>query len=246
MICNNCGGEFEYKEGLGFCPLCGVRIQEAQEQYYCPWENRAKLGILEGLFTTWKETIVESKNFFKKLPPTGFLGSAILYTLIIAGIGNIIGFLWQIGWNVLFSDFGNLPFQRFGGAEIFQKFFSGVSLIFIIILIPIVLIIYLFMLTGIVHLFLMIIGGANKGIETTLKAISYAQSPQIFQLVPLCGGLVAAIWSIVLEIIAIREVHRTTTGKAAFAVLFPMVICCFLISLAILIPIIITGREIFR
>jgi hypothetical protein len=51
----------------------------------------------------------------------------------------------------------------------------------------------------IVHLFLMLFGGANQGLTMTLRVISYAYAPQIFAVVPFVGGCIAAIWMLVLE-----------------------------------------------
>jgi len=241
MKCNNCGGEYEYKEGLKFCPLCGGKIEE--EEYYCAWEDRSRIGFFEGLFESWKDTIVDGKNFFKKLQPTGYIGSALLYALIILIIGSLSQLLWNIGWNAMF---GSLPFRNIAAQEAFAKYFTAGFAIIWIIMLPVILVVYLFIHAGITHLLLLIIGGANKGIEATLKTICYAQSPMIFQIVPFCGGLVASVWAIVLEIIGLREVHKTTTGKAAFAILFPIIFCCFAALLIFGFIFSMAGREIFR
>jgi hypothetical protein len=44
---------------------------------------------------------------------------------------------------------------------------------------------------------------------------------QLVGWVPVLGPLVAAVASIVLSVIGVREVHETTTGKAALVVLIP-------------------------
>lgn len=243
MKCNKCGQEYEYREGLRFCPLCGAEIDQAEEKYYCAWEDRARVGFFDALFRSWKDSIVDGKNFFKRLQPTGYLGSALLYALIILIIGSLSQYLWNVGWNAMF---GSLPFRNIAGQEAFGKFFTTGFALIGIILLPAIIVAYLFIHAGITHLLLLVIGGANKGIETTLKAICYAQSPMIFQIVPFCGGLVASVWAIVLEIIGLREVHKTTTGKAAFAILFPKIFCCFAAILIIAFAFTMAGREIFR
>jgi hypothetical protein len=44
---------------------------------------------------------------------------------------------------------------------------------------------------------------------------------QLVGWVPVLGPLVAAVASIALSIIGVREVHETTTGRAALVVLIP-------------------------
>jgi hypothetical protein len=55
--------------------------------------------------------------------------------------------------------------------------------------------------------------------------------------VPVLGPLVATVASIVLSVIGVREVHETTTGKAALVVLIPaavgVLIALLLIALVV-------------
>jgi hypothetical protein len=51
--------------------------------------------------------------------------------------------------------------------------------------------------------------------------VSYANVAQLVGWVPVLGPLVAAVASVVLSVIGVREVHETTTGKAALVVLIP-------------------------
>jgi hypothetical protein len=50
----------------------------------------------------------------------------------------------------------------------------------------------------------------------------------VFQVVPFCGGLIGMVWSIVVQIIGLKEMHETGGGTATAAVLLPMVLCCCL------------------
>jgi hypothetical protein len=45
-------------------------------------------------------------------------------------------------------------------------------------------------------------------------------------IVPLCGGLVAGIWDIVLRCIGLARAHETDTCRAVLAVLLPVIVCC--------------------
>jgi len=98
-----------------------------------------------------------------------------------------------------------------------------------------------FIWTGIVHLLLMLFGGANRGYEATFRTMSYANgSVAIFYLFPICGAYVAIVWSLVVQIIGLREIHETSGGKAAAAVLVPIGFCiaCLCLTLFLVVAMI--------
>jgi hypothetical protein len=97
---------------------------------------------------------------------------------------------------------------------------------------PIILTVVLFIWSGIVHLCLMLVGGANQAYLVTFKTMCYVETASLANLIPFCGSYVSPIWSVVLAVVGLREVHRTTTGKAALAVLLPLGLFC--ICLAVL------------
>lgn len=75
---------------------------------------------------------------------------------------------------------------------------------------------------GVTHLLLLVLGGAGGGVRTTLAVYAYAYSPQIFHAVPVLGTVVAAVWSLVLLILGLREAHATDGWRTALAVLVPL------------------------
>ena len=52
-------------------------------------------------------------------------------------------------------------------------------------------------------------------------------------MVPFCGSLAAGLWGLVLQIIGLSVIHRTSIGKSAVAVIAPAVICCACVILGI-------------
>ena len=94
--------------------------------------------------------------------------------------------------------------------------------------------IFLFVITfigaAILHLFVYLVGG-RAGIEQTIKAVLYAFTPYgLIGWIPFVG-LLGMLWSFVLTILGIRELHDLSTGKAALAVILPFII--FLVLLMI-------------
>jgi hypothetical protein len=82
----------------------------------------------------------------------------------------------------------------------------------------------LFVWAGILHLLVtLLVKPTNAGFEATFRSAAYASMPGLISWIPLIGTIVGVVWSTVLNIIGIREVHSTTTGRAALVVLIPLV-----------------------
>jgi hypothetical protein len=85
----------------------------------------------------------------------------------------------------------------------------------------------LFIGSAVVHVCLMIVGGANQPFETTYRVVAFTQgSTGPLQMIPVCGGAIAGIWGLVCTCIGLSRAHQTDTGRAVLAVLLPVIICC--------------------
>ena len=71
----------------------------------------------------------------------------------------------------------------------------------------------------------MMVGGPNRGYETTLRVLGYAQGSTAWLNIIPCGALVAFVSVLAQEIIGLAKAHETTTTKAVLAVILPMVVC---------------------
>ena len=92
---------------------------------------------------------------------------------------------------------------------------------------PFILVIVAFIVSGLFHLVLMLVGGAKQPFETTLRVVCFSSgSANFLQVIPFCGGIIAAIYSFVLNCVGLAQTHETDTWRAVVAVLSPIVICC--------------------
>ena len=128
---------------------------------------------------------------------------------------------------VLESVMGS-SFSRFGGgaeamAGVMPYLAGAAGLGMKLIVGPFFVAIGLFLLSGIIHLALMILGGAARGFEATFRVACYSEAAALLNIIPVCGGVIGPIVMIVLMIIGISEAHGTTRGRAAAAVLLPIV-----------------------
>jgi hypothetical protein len=100
---------------------------------------------------------------------------------------------------------------------------------------PVWLLISLFLAAGAVHVLLKLFGGVSGDYAMTTRVFAYAYSPQLLGIVPVAGAIAGFVWMVGVAIIGVRESHRTTTGRAAAAVLIPLSIALAFVALAALI-----------
>jgi hypothetical protein len=149
----------------------------------------------------------------------------IYFGVIVGSIGVIVSFLLQM----VFQGFGFLaqisggrnPDEAIGG---FAAFF-GMMLCFLVVA-PLFVAGGLFLQAGILHLCLMLFGGANRGFETTFRICCYSQAINLLAIIPCIGGYIAPIWVLVVQIIGVINAHETDNWRAVMAVLLPMLVCC--------------------
>jgi len=198
-----------------------------------PWERRAELGFFQGLFQTFKKALIEPATFWPSVPPNGSMGDALLYSWLLAAATAIltIPMTWlnfaqmQESMKDLTKSMGQMKevmaiFETFGAAPFL--FAVGVAVITIVFF-PVGLVIA----AGLTTLGGTMFGANDKGFNATFRAVAYAQTPNVFSLIPVVGGLVAVVWSLVSEVWAIKEMQQTTVPRAIGAVLwFGVFLCC--------------------
>ena len=236
MFCPHCGKEVT--EGQVFCQNCGSRLIEDTEgtkpgggRSRTPWEDRENTGSVSGLLLTVKEVIFSPTQFFRRMPVSGGLTDPLLYALIIGMTGLMFFYLWDVLLHDSMQNFMTPEMRAAAGRAAIGGSKSAVAAI----ITPFLLIMWLFVVSGMLHLFLQLARGAKAGFEATFRVVSYSVSPFLFMVIPFCGMFITALWSMMLIIIGLRDAHETTGGKAAFAVLFPLIFCCGVIAVLMVI-----------
>jgi hypothetical protein len=69
----------------------------------------------------------------------------------------------------------------------------------------------------------LIVGANNSGFGSTFRVASYTQVTSLVNWIPIVGPLLA-LYGLYLSIVGIREMHNTTTGKAALVILIPFAV----------------------
>jgi hypothetical protein len=174
------------------------------------------------------------------------LGGAISFFWIVFGFHAVMNAIWglalapitarmqRLQWE-RFSEgpFANLPpdspFYKLMHLENTPDSILG-SLVGQLVLAPVIL----FLIAGVVHLSGMLFGATKKGFDATVRALAYASGPLVIAVVPWCGSSIGAIWWLVVFVIGLAKLQRTSTGPALGAVAVPVVVffcCIFVIAL---------------
>ncbi len=160
--------------------------------------------------------------FFNNIRKTGDLVSPLVFSLICYAIAGVLGGVFAL---VLGNGIGRA--------------------LSTIILAPIISTLFLFVVAGIIHLFVMLlVKPSGTGYESTYRATAYSLPiSSLVSWVPFIGpfiGFAVGLYTIYLSIIGVRELHSTTTQSAALAVLIPVGIflllglCLFILAASVL------------
>jgi hypothetical protein len=185
-----------------------------------PWDQREAKGFFSAFIETLQMCLTRPSEAFTAMKREGGFGEPLIYALIGGCAGGVVSFLFSLGFQSLglFADRKNSLAAMTG---------MGIGSIGFIIVLPIMIVIGLFIGAGIIHVCLMLVGGAKQSFETTFRVLAFSQgSTGPLQMVPICGGFIAGVWALVLNCIGLAKAHETDTGRAVLAVLLPLIVCC--------------------
>ena len=179
-----------------------------------------------GFVEVVRRVVTGPAEFFSSIPKRGNYLAPLILALVCVEISTILGGLLRL---VLRTEAaGGIRFEGVGPYGL-GAFLADVLLA------PIGGAIGLFLLAAIAHLFVMLfVGEANSGYEATFRVVSYVSVTSLVNWIPLIGGLVA-LYGLYLAVVGIREMHSTTTGKAALVVLLPIGALLLLVLLFVVI-----------
>lgn len=212
-VCANC---FVVFEGRNLCASCKAGVVRSLERGQfassgdrgpSPWEQGASFG---SLVATAKRVFGEPASFFRGLSHQG--NGHFSFLIAMAWLPVIVG---QAGWALIQSAFLGQEDPSVAALG----FLGGLACAAV--MIPFQLLIGSYVGGAIVHGFLRLFGGARAPLEASVRVLAYSQATQVLAFVPLLGGLVAALWTLYIEVVGLREMHETSTGKVLAAVFVP-------------------------
>jgi hypothetical protein len=179
------------------------------------------------LIDTVRSVVLAPADFFRGIRRQGDFLNPLVFALICASVGAVLGGIIGFFVSVGFADMG------VGSAF--------VGLIGSIIRSLLSVAIGLFIGAAIWHLLVMLlVRPGNAGYEATFRVAAYASVVSLVSWIPILGWLLG-LYAIFLAVVGIREVHTTTTGRAALVVLIPTAVVLLLVLLVVFV----VGAAIF-
>ena len=185
---------------------------------------------VQSFLSTVRGVLLRPASFFRGMARSGDFLNPIVFTVICYLVYLVLAEIVALALGgILSAAFDNL--QQFG----FQASVSLVRFFIGLIAWPIWSVLMLLLLTVLRHLLvLLLVGSSNGGFEATLRIQSYVAATRLVWWVPIIGGIVGFFYSLYLYVVGIREVHSTSTGRAAVIVLAPWAVVFSFILLIVL------------
>jgi hypothetical protein len=157
---------------------------------------------VQSFITAVQRVVLQPVEFFRGIQRRGDFVNPLIFAIICYEVYVILGGLFRLVGIGQDMSFGSYILSIVAG--------------------PIVAAVGLFIGAGILYLLVMlIVGSGNSGYEATFRVGAYAAVTYLVSWIPYIGWI-AGLYGIYLAIVGIREVHGTTTGKAAMVVLIPV------------------------
>lgn len=201
-------------EGPQVQRIIGIPMEEPSG--YTPWEDMATLGFFAAFFRTLTGVLFSAFRFFREMPVNKNIHYSLLYGIIMGFFVALSALLWQFAFSGLMGETEGMQ----GMHALFAPFFF---IIYALVL-PLLIAYGLFVITGILHTALMLVGGNRRGLDATFRVVAYTQSTQVFYLIPVLGVAIYLVYTPILLAIGFKESHQISTGKAVFAVLLPVLV----------------------
>ena len=186
------------------------------------WESANPPPFLTAIIETVKQVLSKPAETFQAMLCEGGFGKPLKFFVLVSWVSGAVGLLYQSAATLINP-------AVFAGDEFknFPKF--GLALIFVglIVLMPALLLLRAFLAAGILHLALMLVGGARKPFETTFRVLCYSSgSTSVLQLVPICGPWFFLAASFVYSVVGLKEAHRTELWRPILAIFLVFFVCC--------------------
>lgn len=206
--CPHCGHETE----ADTCPLCGSEVTGpegpaserrpgGEEGRTVAWED-PRVPFPADLWRSWKESLFAPAGFFGKLTESGYFGRALLYFLLMTVVGAVFVLAWQTALPLPAGPEASEALPAWWRPEV--RFFLA----------PFVALTGLVLTTLVYHVGAVVLAPERRGPGATARVVCYSAGPSVLAALPILGSVVAGVWTLVLQVVGLREVHRTTTGRA--------------------------------
>lgn len=192
-----------------------------------PWED-ASAGPAAALFRTIGMVIGKPGEAFDLVGAGTGVARPLVFGILLGWASIVVAAVWNALTKAMMGGVlaGMSPEMSRAFAAQQGPMTGAVVVLAALLLGPFVAALVMLIQAGVIHGALWLFRGARRPFPDTFRVVGYAQACQVFGFIPICGGLVAAVWGIVVTILGLSRVHACGTGRAAAAVLVPAALCC--------------------
>jgi len=140
-----------------------------------------------------------------------------------------LGLAWPLSYGLIVGSLGSAG-QVFWSQALDSERLSTLAAVLQLIFTPLLLLIGMFVMAGLIHGMLFIVGGAKQGFRATFRALAYSSAPGVWHLVPLVGIWVGIVWGLVVTVASLATCHGIGKGRAVFALVFPLFLLALMVS----------------
>ncbi|MBI2711773.1 MAG: hypothetical protein HYX41_02755 [Bdellovibrio sp.] len=238
MECRRCGNRFP-ETGLSSlqplsCPHCGASQNPEQSSF------DALNQILQNYFKDLRMILTEPARFFKQLPMKGGLSGPLAFALVTHWIGSTLSYIWKVSLGTAFFKFSHSLFQVLGDVVDLNSPGSGTEFILFrdrifnwitgagpILIDPFMTLISILFTSFLVFVGARILVPAEKmrsseiTYESAVRIVAFGLTPAILAALPLVGGIVSYLLTLLVTIIGAKEVYQVSTARGVTIALFP-------------------------
>src|SRR5207244_8264875 len=135
-----------------------------------------------------------------RMPIAGDPLRPLVFAIVLGWVGSILNAIWNLAFR------GAMPKASTYGMP---DYVVPMTALFA----PVLIVCAVLVSGAIHHVMLIIVGGAKSGFVATMRVVCYSQAPQVLQLLPGCGVVLAGVGSLLLAMQGLAVAHRISLGK---------------------------------
>jgi len=183
------------------------------------WERTESMGAM---VESVKSVIAQPVSTFQAMPTEGGFAKPLKFYILLGWLTGAVAMIYQGAASLINPSMMLGEEAKYLSGPVLAGIFIGV-----VILMPLFLLIGAFVSAGLMHVAMMVVGGAKKPFETTFRALAYASaSTSVAQVIPLCGATLYMVASIIYSVIALKEAHQTEIWRPIVAFVIVFLLCC--------------------
>lgn len=207
----------------GGWPADGQVAQRSAEQpepaERTPWE-RAGASFPGDLFASWMECMTRPTQFFGRLDPAVPFSTPLIFYMVFSVLGSAAFTASSIAFlPAMYAAAGAASSPEWHLLWFFlSPFVAVLSLLFYVLF---------------THLGVLLFVRDGRSVGVTARSLCYVAAPGVLYIVPFVGWFVSFFWTLWLAVVAVKEAHRTSGGRAFAAVFVIPFLTWFMIFLVI-------------